>query len=91
MYGFVELNKTVYFGDGAEVERQREALGDEAALRVAQGARHVHRVLQIVRVGGSHERDGHLVHDGVERILDELEEDGITDVTRGHGATLPSE
>ena len=77
-------------GHGPEVERQRQPLGDEPALGVAEGARHVHRVLEIVRVGGAHERDGHLVDDRVQRVLDQLERDGI----RGHRfevtMTLPS-
>jgi hypothetical protein len=72
-------------GDGAQVQRQREALGDEPALRVAEGAGHVHRVLEIVRVGRAHQRDRHLVDDGVERVLDQLEQDGIGEAPLGDG------
>jgi hypothetical protein len=52
---------------------------------IAEGARHVHGVLEIVRVRRAHECDGHLVDDGVERVLHQLEQDGIADVAAGHG------
>ena len=73
-------------GDGAQVQGQGEALGDEAPLHVAQGAGHVHGVLEIVRVGRAHERDGHLVHDGVEAVLHQLEENGIAEIAGAHRA-----
>jgi hypothetical protein len=63
---------------------QREALGDQAAVHVAEGARHVHRVLEVVRVGGAYERDGHLVHYRVEAVLDQLEENRIAEIAGGH-------
>ncbi len=73
-------------GDGAEVKRQRQALGDQPPLRVAEGAGHVHGVLEVVRIGGAHQRDGHLVHDGVEAVLHQLEENGIAEITGAHSA-----
>ena len=73
-------------GDGAQVQRQGEALGDQATLDVAEGAGHVHGVLEVVRVGGAHERDGHLVHDGVQAVLHQLEENGIAEIAGAHRA-----
>ena len=70
-------------GDGAEVKRQRQPLGDEPPLRVAERAGHVHGVLEVVRVRGAHERDGHLVHDRVERVLDQLVQDGVAQLASG--------
>ena len=70
------------------MQGQGEALRDEAPFRVAEGAGHVHGVLQIVRVRGAHQRDGHLVHDGVQRVLDQLEQDGIAQLAGGHAVRL---
>src|SRR5215475_15235038 len=53
-------------------------------LGVAERARHVHRVLEIVGVRGAHERDGHLVHEGVEAVLRELEEDRVAEIASAH-------
>ncbi len=73
-------------GDGAQMQGQSQALGDETALHVAEGARHVHGVLEVVRVGGAHQGDGHLVHDGIEAVLHQLEENGIAEITGAHQA-----
>ncbi len=64
-------------GDGAQMKRQGQPLRDEPPLRVTERAGHVHGVLEVVRVRGAHERDGHLVHDGVERVLDQLVQDRV--------------
>ncbi len=59
------------------MERQGQPLGDEPALLVAQRRRHVHRRLDVGRVGRAHQRDRHLVDDRVEGVLDELEADRV--------------
>jgi hypothetical protein len=73
------LRVTAAIASGTEprVERKGQALGDQASLDVAERARHVHRVLEVILVGGPHQRDGHLVDDRVERVLHRLERDGI--------------
>ena len=48
--------------DRAEVQRQREALGNQASRRVAERGGEVHRVLQVGRPRRAHQRHRHLVH-----------------------------
>ena len=71
-------------GDRAEMQRQSHALGDEPALRVAQRAAHIHRILQIIGVGGTHERDRHLVDDRINSMLEEFEQYRLAELASVH-------
>ncbi len=70
-------------GHGAEMQRHRLGLGDDAALRVAQGGRIIEHVANDRRAGGPHHRVRHLVDDRIERALDHREGDRIEIVAAG--------
>ena len=62
-------------GQRAELVRQRHALGDDLALRVAQRRREVHRALDGLGVRGADDADRHLLADRGERLADQLAAD----------------
>ena len=74
-------------GERAEVADDGEALCDDLPVAVAEGGGVVHRVLDDARVGGAHDREGHLVDQGVESVADHLEGDGV-DVFGQHDGLL---
>src|SRR5216684_532318 len=66
-------------GDGHDVERMILSLGHGHDLRVAvhENAGEVLALVENGRVGGAHEGDAHLAHDGPEGLAEHLEGDGI--------------
>ena len=60
-------------GDGAEMHRHAEPLGDQPAAGVAEAGGEVHAFPHHLRVGGAHDRDRHLVGEIAEAVLDHLE------------------
>src|SRR5262245_421875 len=64
-----------------------QTLSHRAALAVAEGRRVVHVVLEHARVRRSQDGEGHLVGDRQERVLEQLEGDGV--VRFGGHACLP--
>ena len=65
----------------------RAALRDGAAVGVAERRRVVHVVLEHAGIGGPQDRQGHLVRDGQQRVLEQLEPDGIGE-PRGHQTSI---
>ena len=84
----------VFADDGGECLRDRPEVGwqgqplrDQPALPVAEGGRVVHVVLEHRGIGRAVDRQRHLVGDGEQRVLEQLEGDGIVAAV-GH-AMLP--
>ena len=71
-------------GHGAEMQRHGFRLGDHIALRVADGGRIIHHVLDDFRPRGADDVVGHFVHDRIEAVLDDGEGDRI-DIARSAG------
>ena len=63
--------------EAAEVQRGRQTLGECLALRIAEGGRVVHRVADDLGVASAHDDQGHFVRDGVERVLDDFQKNGV--------------
>src|SRR5205814_2238814 len=59
--------------DRAEVARKREALRDQIALGVGEPGRVIHVVLEHARIGGAEHGERHIVGDGENGVLEELE------------------
>ena len=57
--------------------RQRQALGDELAVGVAERGRVVHVVLEHARIGRAEDGQRHLVGDREDRVPEQLEDDRI--------------
>ena len=66
----------------AEMAGQGEALRRELAVGIGEARRIVHVVLEHARVGGAEHRQRHLVGDREDRVLEQLQLDGIG--TLGH-------
>ena len=66
------------------MQRQGHTLSNEPALRVTQRAAHIHRILQIVGIGGAHERDRHLVDDRIDDMLEEFEQYRLAELASVH-------
>ena len=64
-------------GERPELVGQGHALGDDLALRVAQGGREVHRALDRLRVRGPDHADCHLLADRGETLADQLAPDRV--------------
>ena len=58
--------------DRAEMQRQREPLGDQPSRRIAQRGRQVHRVLQVRRPRRAHQRHRHLIHQRRHRVTEQF-------------------
>ena len=69
--------------DGAEVHRDGQALCDHPAVRVRERRREVHVVAQDPRIGGPADGHRHLVRDGEDGVLEQLELDRVVDVLHG--------
>src|SRR5207247_9452621 len=61
----------------AHVDGDVAPLGDEAPLGVGQRRGEVARFLEQRRASRAHEDHAHLLRDGVERVADDLERDGM--------------
>ena len=61
----------------AQVHRHVVALRDRLAVGVVDGARVVEPLLDVGREAGAAQRDAHLLGDGDEQVLEDLELDGI--------------
>ena len=65
-------------GERREVAGQGQPLGHRPALAVAEGRRVVHVVLEHAGVRRAQDRQRHLVGDGEQGVLEQLERDGVT-------------
>ena len=74
-------------GERGQVAGQGQSLRHRPALRVAEGRRVVHVVLEHAGVRGPQDSEGHLVGDGQQRVLEQLEADGIGE-PGGHRSDL---
>src|SRR5439155_21559504 len=74
-------------GERGQVAGQGQALRHRPALGVAEGRRVVHVVLEDARVRGAQDGESHLVGDGQQRVLEQLEADGIGE-PGGHRSDL---
>ena len=61
----------------AQMPGQGEALRDELAVGVGERGGIIHVVLEHARIGGAEDGQRHLVGDGEDRVLEQLEGDGI--------------
>ena len=80
-------------GEGAELDGQGQALGDDLAIAIGDRGGVVHRIAHHGRIGRAHDDQRHLVGDRAERVLDYLEGDRIDVGTLGHAwriSMLPS-
>ena len=66
-------------GNRPEMAGERQPLRDQLAVGVGQRGREVHIVLQHAGVGGTHDGQGHLIGDGKNRILEQLEGNRVCD------------
>ena len=66
------------------MQGQGQSLRDETPSHVTERAAHVHRVLEVVRIGRTDECDRHFVDHGVERVLHQLEQDRVAEIARLH-------
>ena len=71
--------------DRADVDRHVLRLGDEPALGVAEGGGEVTARVEDLRVRGAEHRLAHLLHDGLEPVLDDRDGDRIDALTHGSG------
>ncbi|MDT4824984.1 hypothetical protein FQZ97_582520 [compost metagenome] len=63
--------------DSAKVQRYRFRLGENATLAIAQRHRVIQHIAYDRRTSGAHHGVGHVVNDGVERVLDDRKSDWI--------------
>src|SRR5262249_5418172 len=69
--------------DRAHVDRDVLGLGDEPSLRVAEGGGEVPARVEDLRVRGAQHRFAHLLHDGLEPMLDDRDGDRIDSLAHG--------
>lgn len=69
---------------GAEVDGDVGRVGDEVALGVEEGAGEVEAFLDVDRVGGVLQAHAHLLGDGHEEAVEDLQEDRVHVRPRGH-------
>ncbi len=65
------------FAHRAQVDRHVRGIGDQVAVGVEDGTGEVEPLLDVDRVGGVLERDAHLLGDGHEEIVEDLEQDRV--------------
>src|SRR5438067_8478948 len=63
--------------DRSQVKRQRKTLRDQLAVLIANSRGQVHRALQVGRIRRPHQRECHLVHNGLQAVADQLGGDRI--------------
>ena len=59
--------------EAAELHRRAHALGQRLALRIADGGGEVEGIADDPGVGRAHQRQRHVIRDGIEAVLDDLE------------------
>ena len=65
------------FAHRAQMDGHVGGVGDQPALGVEQGAGEIQPFLDVDRIGGVLEGDPHLLGDGHEEVVEDLEQDGI--------------
>lgn len=72
------------FAHGAEVDGDVGSVGDEVALGVEERAGEVEAFLDVDGLGGVLQSDAHLLGDGHEEVVEDLQEDGVHLRAGGH-------
>ena len=65
------------FAHRAQMDGHVRGVGDQVAVGIEDGAGEVEPLLDVDRVGGVLERDAHLLGDGHEQIVEDLEQDRV--------------